>query len=430
MGVAAGQTAGRVHRPDRGSASGLAVTAGRVRSGQLQQALPALALGLVLAAAGGSRAIAETAAAPTIRTMIETFRQGPGCGKAALAVGVNSGGDQSVFTSGSVVLPGGRPEPVTATTPFQVGSVAKTVTATIYAQLLAEGLLKADDPLRQHLPPGTPLPSFKDPDSGETVEITLDHLARHTSGLPRQQATATYPFTDERMLGSLDRIVLKTRPGTKYVYSHLGVALLAKAMEHATGKSLTELVENRFSRPLGLTGTHFYRDPEPQLAVGFDRADLPAERVASTWPAYDGSGALVSTLADMMTMLAANMDRGSADNGVAPVLARLQDWKTVPCASTQEGGQGCASMETGLGWSRLESKVPGLSTVWKNGMTKGFAAWIGFVAPVPGEQSPSGVVVRASQTSWPVGPLASCVLAVVNGRPPAAICLPQAKVGQ
>ncbi len=391
----------------------------------------ALTASLSCAALAGTAGIAraDSPSDQTVRNIIETFRQTPGCSKAGIVVGTNVGGNESEFASGTVTFPDGHTEAVAADTQFEVGSIAKTFTATLYAQLVAEGKIAPTDLLKDRLPAGS-VPRFKDPDSGEMVDITLDQLARHTSGLPRQQPTITYPVTDDRMLASLDRVTLKTRPGVKYVYSNLGTALLAKALEHVTGQSLEALVAERITTPMNLPNTHFFVENDPHLPVGLDRAEQPADGYSSAWPAYRGASALVSTLDDMMIFLSANMDRGPADSPVARVLAKLQDWQTVPCASALEGGQGCASIETGLAWSRLQSKVPGLPTIWKNGMTKGFASWIGFVAPQPGEKSPSGVVVMASQGSCPVGPLAYCVLASLNGRPLAPTCLPQTKAIQ
>ena len=185
----------------------------------------------------------------------------------------------------------------------------------------------------------------------------------------------------------------------------------------------------RITGPMHLAHTRFFAESDDRLPLGFDRANQPADSINIGWPAYAGSSSLISTLDDMMTFMSANMGRAPADDPVSRVLPQLQSWQTVPCATPQEGGQGCASIETGLTWSRLRSKVPGLSTVWKNGNTKGFAAWIGFVAPNAGESSPSGVVALANQSSCPVGPLATCALASLNGRPLAPICSPT-KLGQ
>ncbi|MDR3496566.1 MAG: serine hydrolase [Ancalomicrobiaceae bacterium] len=380
---------------------------------------------------GGAPATAAAAnSEQTIRAVIDYYRQNPGCGRAAILVGTNIAGTESIYGGGQVSFPDGHAEFAGPDTAFQIGSIAKTFTATIYAQMLAEGLVAADVPVKSYLPAGTVVPSYRDPGSGQTVEITIDQLARHTSGLPRQQAQAVYPYSDDRMLSSLDRVTVRTRPGTKYVYSNLGTALLAKALEHVSGQSIAELVENRIAKPMGLAHTRFYSDNDPKLPTGIDRADRPADPVLSTWPAYEGAGGLVSTLSDMMRFLAANMNRAPKDGPITGVINRLQAWQSVPCATQLEGGQGCASIDTGLAWSRQRSKVPGLLTIWKNGMTKGFSSWIGFVDPEGDAASKSGVVVLANQSSCPVGPLAACVLASVNDKPLAATCLPPVKVGQ
>jgi len=56
---------------------------------------------------------------------------------------------------------------------FEIGSVTKTMTATLLALLAADGTLELDDEVSRWLPAG--------PNSG----ITLRQLATHTSGLPR-----------------------------------------------------------------------------------------------------------------------------------------------------------------------------------------------------------------------------------------------------
>ncbi len=368
---------------------------------------------------------ADESSDAAIRSIVETFKQNPGCNRAGIALGVNVNGRVSIYTTGKVDFVDGHSEPVSASTAFEIGSITKTFTATIFAQLVKEGVLNPDSLVRDLLPPGTPVPSYKDSVSGDVVEITLDQLAHHTSGLPRQQAVGNSgPFDTERMFGQLDRIVLKTRPGSKYLDSQLGIALLAKVIERVTGQTMAELALKRVTGPMRLANTRFYAESDPLVPIGYDRANQPVDRLITGSPAYAGANALVSTLDDMMAFLAANMGRSVKDDPVMSVLPQLQTWKTVPCATAQEGGQGCADTDSGLVWSRLPSKVRGLSTIWKNGMTKGFAAWIGFVAPDDNQPAPSGVVVLTSQSSCPVGPMASCALSVINGLPPAPICSP------
>ena len=55
---------------------------------------------------------------------------------------------------------------------FEIGSVTKTMTATLLASLAADGALSLDDPVGRWLP------------AGRHGEITGRQLATHTSGLP------------------------------------------------------------------------------------------------------------------------------------------------------------------------------------------------------------------------------------------------------
>jgi serine-type D-Ala-D-Ala carboxypeptidase/endopeptidase len=66
-----------------------------------------------------------------------------------------------------------------ADTTFEIGSITKTFTALALAHAVVTGRLSLDTPVRDILPTGTAVP-FRD-----AVEITVEHLARHTSGLPR-----------------------------------------------------------------------------------------------------------------------------------------------------------------------------------------------------------------------------------------------------
>src|SRR5437016_183757 len=63
-------------------------------------------------------------------------------------------------------------------TAFEIGSVTKTMTAALLAELIARGDVTLDDPIAKLLPAGTIVPSF---DGGE---ITIRDILTHTSGLP------------------------------------------------------------------------------------------------------------------------------------------------------------------------------------------------------------------------------------------------------
>ncbi|MFE0518701.1 serine hydrolase domain-containing protein [Streptomyces sp. NPDC058954] len=138
----------------------------------------------------------------------------------------------------------------------QIGSLTKTLTATVLTALAGHGVLSLDDPLESFLPaPGG-------------TGITLRHLAEHTSGLPRLPpgigGRDPYAAFDTQALdavvGQLDTLV--TAPaGSTEEYSNLGYALLGAALVAATRTPYEELLHRHVLDPLDVTDVA--ADPPP-----------------------------------------------------------------------------------------------------------------------------------------------------------------------
>ena len=75
-------------------------------------------------------------------------------------------------------LNNGTDEHVDGDTLFEIGSVGKTFTALLLQDMIERGAMKLDDPVAKYLPESVTMPTH----AGK--EITLRHLATHTSGLP------------------------------------------------------------------------------------------------------------------------------------------------------------------------------------------------------------------------------------------------------
>jgi len=71
-----------------------------------------------------------------------------------------------------------QPARINADSAFEIGSVSKTMTATLLAEWIARGEASLDDALADWLPEGTRVPDF----NGQP--ILLRHIVTHTSGLP------------------------------------------------------------------------------------------------------------------------------------------------------------------------------------------------------------------------------------------------------
>ena len=105
---------------------------------------------------------------------------------AGVTIGIVDHGETRVFAYGTA-----RPDSI-----FEIGSITKTFTGLLLAQLVQQGEVKFDEPVRELLPAGT---VAKPPGS----EITLLDLATQHSGLPRMPdkfhpADHTNPYADYR----------------------------------------------------------------------------------------------------------------------------------------------------------------------------------------------------------------------------------------
>jgi len=132
---------------------------------------------------------------------------------------------------------------------FEIGSVTKTMTATLLALLAAEGALGLDDQVSRWLP------------AGQNGAITLRELATHTSGLPRlapnhaqNRADPANPYAQfgpGQAEEGLRQAVLA--PGHPHLYSNFGYQLLGLVLERASELPYQELISQRLLEPLAMT---------------------------------------------------------------------------------------------------------------------------------------------------------------------------------
>ena len=205
----------------------------------------------------GPLAAQQTLPAPIARQVDSVFSRFdrpdvPGC-----AVGVFQNGAITYAKGyGSANLEHGVP--ITPTTPFISGSVAKQFTAAAIALLVEQGRLSLTDDIRKFIPE---LPDYGTP-------ITVDHLVHHTSGLRDFWAlvgVAGMRYDDGYTAGDVIRLAARQKqlnftPGTEYDYSNTGYIALGVIVQRVTGKSLREFAAEQIFTPLGMTSSHYHDD--------------------------------------------------------------------------------------------------------------------------------------------------------------------------
>lgn len=111
---------------------------------------------------------------------------------------------------------------------FEIGSITKTFTATLLADMAERGEVRLTDPVARLLPPEVTVPSR----GGR--QITLLDLATQTSGLPRLSTNLAItepgnPYADytvDQLYAFLNGYTLTRDPGAQFEYSNVGVGLL------------------------------------------------------------------------------------------------------------------------------------------------------------------------------------------------------------
>ena len=154
-----------------------------------------------------------------------------------------------------------------ASTMYDIASLTKVVATTTLVAKLAEGdfavPLDLDAKIERYLPEWA-----GGPNAEWRHRVTVRHLLTHTSGLPPFKE---YWRTSKNKQDTLTKIFaepLDYEPGTKEIYSDLGIILMAEIIERLTGRTLDDLAKNYIFSPLGMNNT-MYRPPKklwPQIA--------------------------------------------------------------------------------------------------------------------------------------------------------------------
>lgn len=142
--------------------------------------------------------------------------------------------------------------------PFHIGSISKSFTATLVMQLDQEGRLSLTAPI------GTYLNGPKYPLHPTWAALTLEQLLSHTAGLKANaslgemvQRRAESPAAGRvRVLSALWQNPVPHRAG-KMRYSNLGYVLAGVVAEEVTGQSWEDQVQARYGRKLGLRSLGF-----------------------------------------------------------------------------------------------------------------------------------------------------------------------------
>lgn len=304
---------------------------------------------------------------------------------------------------------------VDARTAFEIGSVSKTMTSALLADLIGQGKASLDDPLSAWLPEGTKVPTFKG------KPILLRHIVTHTSGLPAlppgvaiTNPADPYAQVDAKaLLDSLGSTPLTRAPGERFEYSNFASMLLSYAVARRAGEDFETLLDARLFTPLGMDGAYVNLKPDGIRAA---TGHLPNGKPTPAWRFQTeaaGVGGVHATLDDMVRYVQGQL--GQAKVPISPALVLSQQ-------SVNAGSQPAMAMNWML--------APLGDHAWHlhEGGTGGFSSFVAFDVA-----DQRGVVVLSDTAVHSLGGLGSLGLHLADtkmplGKPRKAVAAPAALI--
>ncbi len=232
------------------------------------------------------------------------------------AAGIPGGAVVTVTADGDVAARGvgttADGEPVTADTPFVIGSTTKSFTALAVMQLVEAGEVDLDSPVTRYVPEFSLA-------AGEPIgDITVRHLLQHTSGLDDLSGGpllgSARDGTALEAVGELSGSRLVSTPGETWRYTNANYALAGLVVEAASGQTYPDYLETHVLDPLGMDDTSVLADPAVapghQYWFGFAAGAGPVRRTGVV-----AAGYLASSAEDLGRYLLMYLREGTTPDG-------------------------------------------------------------------------------------------------------------------
>ncbi|MBT2497349.1 beta-lactamase family protein [Microbacterium sp. ISL-59] len=319
--------------------------------------------------------------------------------------------DGEIFTTAAGILNRNTGVEADVDSVFQIGSITKTWTATLIMQLVDEGLLDIDAPVRDTVP------AFAIGDDAAASTITARQLLSHVSGFEGDLFNDTGVGDDavEKYLATIADAPQLFTPGERFSYNNAAFVVLGRIVEVLRGTSYDQALRTHLAGPLGLT--HVATTASEAIMFRAALGHIPAEGSDEPVPAPVWN--LVRSNAPAGSMLAmtahdlVSYARMHLDGGVAPDGTRVLSEESVRAMQERQvelPELGLMGDAWGLGWEIFD--WDGGPVIGHDGGTIGQNA---FLRMVPSAGVAVAVLTNGGQTVDAYHAITSRVLAELAG---------------
>lgn len=292
--------------------------------------------------------------------------------------------------------------PIEITDQWHLGSITKSITATMTARLIESGKMRWSDTVGDVFP--------EHPVDDDWKPVTLRQLLTHTAGAP-----ANFPNTVLRQRPVLGTECMQARrkavlgvlagkpalpPGKQHLYSNVGYTIAGAMAEQMTGESWEDLVKREVFEPLKLTDAGFGPPKSSDEALEQPRGHrtglfgkVAMDDKADNTPIMGPAGTIHMTLKDLCTYATEHL-RG--ERGAGKLLS-TETYKVLHAPELD--GYAC-------GWVKKEPSEEIPHTVfWHNGSNTMWYALVVFIPEtkmVVAVTSNDGNLGAAEAAAWEI----------------------------
>ena len=257
---------------------------------------------------------------------------------------------------------------------FRIASITKVLTTSLVMQLVDEGKVDLDTPVKQYLR------DFQIADPEATQIITVRQLLNHTNGIAGDFFPDDLKHQGNLIARYVDRCSLLPMihpPGEMYSYSNAAFAIVGRMIEVIRGISWAQAVEDYIFKPLGLE--HSITDPNKMIRYRAAVGHIPEpnshrlnriDQDNKTLGTAPGGSTMMMSAADLVTFARAHMEGGLSASGERWLSAESVAAMRTPLFEKPRLKLK-RRMQVGLGWGITDYPEGGIQTVGHTGSTGG-----------------------------------------------------------
>lgn len=286
--------------------------------------------------------------------------------------------DQIVFTRGYGYRNLNKKHPVTERTLFPIASCSKAFTALLLGQLVDEGKIALDDPVKKYIPELCLL------DKNVESNLTVRDLIAHRTGMYRHDALWFFSGIQRSqvipLLGHLEQTHCLRQ---EYEYNNLMFSVAGIILEKVTGESWEDVIARRVFQPLEMCESNTsIKDLQASknYSIGYAEIqgvlqEIPFRNASSVNP---GAG-VNSSISEMSKWLQLQLCDGRLQGKSLIKEESLQEARKTQMPISYSGKENEETYICGCGLGWFVGKYRGLDLISHGGHIEGFSSEVAFL---------------------------------------------------